>query len=256
MKTIICDKKRVEAYSIAYSLVAKPLTAAEQGYSVIVGGESIGTIETYHNPFHGRNCYLKMELQKYPDEIAIDLFAELRRKIGSPLQVMTPSTDATLVSFLIAGGFVRKRSCFEMEVTRGDLRVPLEACVPLQVLEKGSPEYEACARLLYEQYARSHEAISPLTADLSQFCTQLPDKVVCENGNIQRFAFIEDNEIAYVGASKLTSFRAFALSLLDFLFGKYPEICFEADDCDAAAMALRALFAMENVESYDTYILK
>ena len=68
-------------------------------------------------------------------------------------------------------------------------------------------------------------------------------------------AFVEENEIAYVCTADIRAFAAFAAAVAAELFKEYETICFEADDCDEAAMALKALFASGELSETDTYVL-
>lgn len=143
------------------------------------------------------------------------------------------------------------RRCYEMEVTEKDMTAVLTGSVPLRQYTKGEPAYNACCELLYTRYHENHKAINPLTADYETFCQQIPETVYCQD---MHFAFIEGNEIAYVGSMDESGFIEFAQNLVTVLFKKYEEIFFECDDSDNAAMALRSLFVTENDVSFDTYI--
>lgn len=226
------------------------------GFDVLVDGRSLGNVETYHNPFHSRNCYLRLQLEDYDTCIAKPLVEALKEKIGSPLQVMLPSSEKEVTDFLVAGGFQRKRRCFEMEVTREDLKPGSNFGVMLQQFQAGTPEYNACCGLLFAQYSKNHEIVNPLTASLSDFCAELPQTVFCKNGEsrVIHFAFVEDNEIAYVGSTEVQTFSDFARALLENMFAQYERFFFECDDCDEAAMTLKNLFTVGVLESFDTYL--
>lgn len=220
----------------------------------------MGEIEIYRNPFHTQNSYLKLYLMDYPASIAASLFERISIETSCPLQVMLESTEKQLVGFLRAGGFKFARRCYEMEVTKDELKGDTSVDFPVRYSSKGSAEYSLCCQLLYKRYADSHKAVNPLTASLEHFCEALPELVAYQmrNGSIVHFAFIEDNEIAYVGSIELDSFTSFAVSVLEKLFLEYKTIFFECDDCDEVAMMLRGLFAVNNnaEKSFDTYILR
>ena len=73
-------------------------------------------------------------------------------------------------------------------------------------------------------------------------------------GEICHIAFVEENEIAYVGTREQSSFKGFITGVVLAIFEKYEELFFECDDCDKAAMMLKELFEIEVEESYDTYV--
>ncbi len=226
-------------------------------YEVFSSGESIGFVSTRRNPFHARTCYLNLELTWYEPPCAEELFKLLRAELHRPLQVMLYSWEREKCSFLVAGGFQRKRRCYEMEVGRKDLTVPIEGDLPKAETVRGETPYSDCCELLYESYAGTHEAVNPLTADRETFCRALPDKVLyaVEDGGIAHFAFADENEIAYVGTVRQSGFRSFACALLAEMFCRYDTVSFECDDCDPAAMELKSFFRTSNEDSYDTYIL-
>ena len=100
-----------------------------------------------------------------------------------------------------------------------------------------------------------HKDINPWTAEYEAFYTELPETVYFnENTNgIENFAFIEENEIAYIYGNDET-FISFAEKLVSALFEKYKTVCFESDNCDSVAMNLKSLFRVNNKPSYDTYV--
>ena len=230
-------------------------------YNVCRDGQDIGRITVSTNPYHNRNLYLDLALTQYDPAIAKELFSLLRRELGKPLQVMTDSWK-NHHDFLTAGGFERRRRCYELEVSPSDLIAPLHASTELHTATKGSPIYAACCELLYAYYRETHAPVSPLTVDLDVFCADLPETVMCciADGTPIHSAFIEPDksecEIAYVATADLSSFCAFAQTLLHALFQKCGTLTAECDDTDPAAMAVKSLFHTSSDESYDTYILK
>ena len=230
-------------------------------YNVYRSGEDIGCITLSDNQYHNTHRYLNLGLTQYDPSIAKELFSLLRKELGQPLQIMLYSTPEMHI-FLTAGGFERKRRCYELEVTSSDLAVPLIPAVELHAAQKGSALYNTCCNLLYAYYSATHETVSPLTATQEVFCTNLPVTVVCcvEDGKPVHCAFIEPDEvgyeIAYVGTTDLSSFSGFAQTLVHELFQKCDFLTAECDDTDAAATQLMQLFANSCDESYDTYILE
>ncbi len=227
----------------------------ERTLSVSFLGEPVGAIELYSNRFHENNQYLRLHLSRYEPAWAAPLFSYLRHAAQKPLQDMHSSQGTQQAAFLMAGGFACKRKCFELEVTAKDYSSAASA-TPLTAAQRGQPEYAACCQRLYSHYQATHAAISPLTADVTAFCEHLPPKVFFSStdAQIQHFAFVEANEIAYVGSIRPDGIRAFAEAVVSKLLAEYESICFECDDCDAASMALKSLFSIDVQESYDTYV--
>lgn len=76
----------------------------------------------------------------------------------------------------------------------------------------------------------------------------------CFESEVSDFAFLEGNEIAYLGSADIGSFRDFAVNLVLSLFEAHRTLVFESDDCDPLAMGLRSLFKNQRDSSFDTYI--
>ena len=121
---------------------------------------------------------------------------------------------------------------------------------------KGSEEYDMCTRFLYEYYRNVHEAVNPLTASYEEFLKLLPDEVYYDSyeGEVRHIAFVEENEIAYVGSRDKSDFGRFITGVVRNLFNLYEELTFEYDDCDETAIVLKDLFEAEVEESYNTYV--
>lgn len=230
-------------------------------YNVYRSGQDIGCITISNNPYHNHHRYLNLDLDQYDPAIARALFFLLRKELGQPLQVMLYSTQE-MYDFLVAGGFERKRRCYEVEVSSSDLVAPLHASIELYIIQKGSPMYATCCELLYTYYCTTHEAVSPLTVPQDVFCADLPGTVVCcmADGKPIHYAFVEPDEvgyeIAYVGTTAPSDFHSFAQSLVRMLFQKCDFLTMECDDTDPAAMEVKSLFRVFDAESYDTYILR
>ncbi len=226
-------------------------------YEVFDSGSSIGTVSSSINPFHATHAYLNLELTRYDPASASELFALLRAELGLPLQAMLDSRETEKIRFVTAGGFQRRRRCFEMVVGEKDLVCPVQEIIPIQETKAGEKAYQECCTLLYGHYARTHMAISPLTADRPTFDQALPDTVFFypANGAVEHCAFVEENEIAYVASLHMESYHAFAEALLSQLLEQYKCISFEADSTDPVAMALRDFFQHSDKDSFDTFIL-
>lgn len=229
----------------------------DHSYEVYNSDARVGSISVRRNPFHAQNCYLDLNLEQYDPAIARELFELLSGELACPLQAMLHSRDEEKCAFLISGGFERKRRCYEMEVTAEELKTSVKEEVPLTEILPGDTDYRICCELLYNSYAKTHEAVSPLTASREQFYSTLPDTVLItkEKDEIIHFAFVEESEIAYVGTVRQSDFHGFAQTLLSRMLTRYDSIIFECDDCDPSAMELKAFFHASDEDSYDTYIL-
>lgn len=223
---------------------------------VFTNGKEIGTILFSLNPCHRGHFYLKLQLQEYDTDCAKDIFSILRQKLNKPLQVMISSNEQNAVSFLDAAGFSCVRKCYEVKASAQDYIGEKSRC-SVSLASAGSWIYTQCCEIMLDRYITTHKQINPWTGSSEQFIDILPKTVYYEpdNQQIANFAFVEDNEIAYVCGKKRSAFTFFAQNLIAELFGKYEYVCFEADDCDEYAMELKALFINQSNESFDTYIL-
>lgn len=230
-------------------------------YNIYRAGQDNGCIRVSVNPYHDQHCYLDLGLTQFDSAVAKELFSLLRKELGKPLQMMCYSWEG-YHDFLTAGGFVRRRRCYELEVSPSDLVAPLNSGLHLHTVTRGSPMYEACCDLLYTYYRETHAPISPLTAPQDVFCADLPETVMCDitDGKPIHYAFVEPDEsgfgIVYVGTTDLSSFSNFAQALVSELFRKCRFLSAECDDTDPAAMSLKSLFRTSSDDSYDTYILE
>ena len=230
-------------------------------YNIYRSGKDIGCITVSDNQYHSTHRYLNLGLDQYDPVIAKELFFLLHQELEQSLQVMLYSTPE-MYNFLTSGGFLRRRRCYEIEVTSSDLAAPLTPSVELRTVQNGSALYNTCCDFLYSYYSATHEAVSPLTVTQEVFCANLPETVVCcvEGGKPVHYAFIEPDEIgyeiAYVGSTDVSSFTGFAHTLVHELFHKCDSLTAECDDTDPAAMQLIRLFNISCDESYDTYILE
>lgn len=222
-------------------------------YFIYQYGKNIGTAEFYDNPYHMANRYVKLNMQRFDTNTSAGLFSRLKKLAGRPLQVMVDSENTALTKFLLAGGFVCKRKCYEVKANSTDyIGGYSDTCY----CSADDLTYKRCCHIMYDYYTDMHKAINPWTADYTTFCAMLPSTAIYAkvNGNIFGLAFIEDNEIAYVCGTDKHYFPQFARSLASSMLAKHGNIFFECDDCDWAAMMLRALFANKNDQSFDTYI--
>ncbi|HEM3173208.1 TPA: GNAT family acetyltransferase, partial [Streptococcus suis] len=215
-------------------------------------GRPIGNIHTYSNPYHQVNTYLRLDLADYDWTIAEQLFQSLQTSLGGkPLQVMLSSAEQERIHFLTAAGFVCKRKCYEFEVTKQDY-LSQTGTSNLSTVRKGTAPYQIACQQLFDHYQAVHQDINPWTASQEDFEKDLPDLVYTDSKN---WAFIENNEIAYVCGKDEQSFDSFIQAVICQLFEQYEQISFEADDCDPIAMCLADQFQQPNKPSWGTYIL-
>lgn len=245
----VCGKRMGE------NSVISIVPQGEKSFTVLDAGIPLGMIAVSQNPNHAKNLYLRLSLEKYDAATADGLFRQLRKTLGRPLQVMLDSCDAEKADYLLAGGFKKLRRCYEVRVSSSNLKRTVYDRVPLGQAIQGSTEYQHCCEMLYHSYAKTHEAINPLTAELLEFCCCLPENAVfCrKGGRLAHWAFLEENEIAYVGSDEPRDFPIFAETLLSRMLAKYENIFFECDDCDPTAMELMSFFDLSNVPYCDTY---
>lgn len=231
------------------------LEQEDKCYAVYRDAQRVGMVELYDNPYHMKNCYVKLELERLDVGIGAELFHTLREIMGRPLQVMVSSDDTVLTDFLIAAGFECRRKCYDVEAGAEEY-IGGESDVRLLHSHTGELNYGRCCQLMFDYYVKVHKAVNPWTADYETFCQNMPADVAYArlNGEITSLAFTEDNEIAYVCGTDKQHFADFVCSLVTAMFKKYKTICFESDDCDWVAMQLRSTFENQDETSFDTYV--
>lgn len=176
---------------------------------------------------------------------------------NKPLQVGVYSDNCELIDLLTKSGFSLKRKCYELEVSKSDLKSPLENEIEdLFETRSGQLEYEYCCKMLYDYYAKTHYNVSPLTANLDDFIDRIPQTVIYSKSkdHIDYCAFVEENEIAYLASFSEDNSKSFLNSLLSHMFSKYKYIFFEADDTDWLATELRKMFKIDNPITFDSYV--
>lgn len=207
------------------------------------------------NPRHNANYYLDINFEGINIENAKELFDEFAKDLDKPLQIMLSSEETEKIEILKAAGFVCKRKCYEVEAQEQDY-IGGSGEGKVQYAHAGEVMYEQCCERMLERYISTHRAINPWSGSKEDFCAELPESVTyfCMDEEPTSFAFVEEEEIAYVHGEDLQEFRAFAKVLIAEMFDKYETITFEADDCDKFAMELRSMFTNQDEESFDTYI--
>lgn len=219
--------------------------------------ELLGKIMIYDNPQHTTNAYAKIEFNSLRTDISEELFIKLRMLVLRPLQVMVYSDNIDLINFLVAGGFICKRKCYEIEAIVNDY---IGKNFDKQIFEcsVGDKYYEECCNMMFNHYVVAHKAVNPWTADYKTFCSKLTNTAMFSkcSGKVMSVAFVENNEIAYVCTSSNEDFYVFAQSLISIMFKEYSSIFFECDDCDYEAMILKNLFIHQDDRAFCTYILE
>lgn len=230
---------------------------SDDTWNLLEDGIQIGVIRLQENPFHNQHRLLHLDLEDYTEALAPKLLALLRQFDSRPLKCMVASTDTQRIRFLRAAGFRLARRCYERCFPRDWCKSPPRQRLSLRTAERDEPEWVRCAELLYEQYAEKHRSISPLTADFADFREVLPKDVcfVSSEEQIQHFAFLEENEIAYLGSTQPDAFPDFLETLLARLFADYETVEFEADEHDREAMMLKRMFRNSGNHSWNTYLL-
>lgn len=242
-------------------MMAKQIELRQQQdkeYEVFQNGSSNGFVSWSRNNFHNQNLYFELKLHSYDKEISKKLFALLQHEHKEPFQIMCDSTEKELIEFIENAGFVCKRKCYECEVAKEDLKTEVQSDVSMLLAKYPEKAYLEASKLLYQQYAKKHAAVNPVTASFEEFLEALPKEVYVElqEGKVANFVFTKENEIAYVGSVSKEAYQNFIVAVVIRLFEEHETICFECDDTDREAMQLRELFITDSDESYNTYILE
>lgn len=209
-------------------------------------------METYTKEFHNKHTYIKINDIKKVKIGDLEALAKDR-----PLQIGIYSDHLDLIEFLKKAGFILKRKCYEVEVTREDLKNPLGTKkLETKLTSKGEKPYEKASELIFEYYQKTHEDVSPLTVDLEKFKEILPDQAFYyeKEGQVLMAAFLENEEVAYLAGFEEKLADEFINDLLIYLFKHYEEIFFEADNTDPLATRLRNKFQTKSDLTFDTYI--
>lgn len=209
-------------------------------------------METYTNEFHNKHTYIKIDdLEKVN---LSDLEALAKEK---PLQIGIDSDQLAVIEFLKKAGFILKRKCYEVEVTREDLKNPLETKkLETKLTSKGEMAFEKASELIFKYYQKTHKNVSPLTVGLEKFKEILPEKVFYyeKESQVLMAAFLENEEIAYLAGFEEKLADDFFNDLLIYLFENHQEIFFEADNTDPLATRLKNKFVEKSDLSFDAYI--
>jgi hypothetical protein len=220
-------------------------------------GTLVAIIQIYKNHAHGRNAYLDLSIDDLCNQESAYAFKMLSSQLTVPLQVMLPSSKKDVVEKLIFAGFELKRKCYEMVVERAHFNHGSMNVIKLEEglgITKSGKERNNFSNQLFARFKETHEHISPLTLSFKEFIDILPATVLYDKDEPRNFAYIEENEIAYVCGKDQAGFQKFSLKLLAYLLNQYEYLIFEADNTDNYAMTLLHLCDEVPGHSYDTYI--
>ncbi len=217
--------------------------------------KKIGSIKYKFNKFHTNNVYLQLHLNSFSFDGG-QLFNILATHFNKNLQINEYSNEKELINFIKANGFVLKRKCYECSYTEKELKDRTESKQYLNLVHKNDSIYQEALQLLYEKYKRDHESINPLTCSFKEFSLNIPSHATVQliDNCVVNYAFIDKNEIAYIGSNKIETLRLFSNQVIKTIFKKYPIVEFEADDCDLEAMTLKDMFYNESNKSFNAYI--
>ena len=200
----------------------------------------------YRNAFHDNNIYIDFEDE---DMESLPSFRDLADSYGRPLQLILDGRDALKRDFISKNDFKLMRTCYVCEFSFSDMRTR-----PCHAKVKRAVKNRDFSWAYYLHYKKMHQAINPLTATFEDFVKILPDEVYYLDE--KNFAFVEDNEIAYVFAEDSLNGDDFLLAICQTIFNNYETIVFEADDVDPIAMRLKNNFLHGFVETTETWIYK
>lgn len=214
----------------------------------------IVSIRCYKNKFHSRNVYLDLTINNFDSEATKQGFELLKNKYKVPLQVILDSEDLDKIKALEIAGFHLVRTTYELNIQREEVQkhLPFSESSKDLVMSKGNEEFII---LLYEDYSAKHESINPLTASIEEFGDSIPEDIVYSKSAPKNFAFVEDNEIAYIHIENGEKGLNFFNNLLVKMIEDFDNVIMEVDDTDEDAMRCKNLINIEAEEVYLTYLL-
>lgn len=202
--------------------------------------------KTYRNSFHNKNIYIDFGNE---DMRSLPPFRDLANRYGAPLQLMLDGKDLIKRDFVSSNGFKLMRTCYSCEFSSSDLQIATSHVKIMRTVKNSEFSW-----VYYLHYKKMHQAINPLTASFEDFMKILPNEVYYLDE--KNFAFVEDNEIAYVLAEESLVGDDFLLALCQEIFNNHETIVFEADDVDSIAMKLKNIFMDGFIEKTETWIYK
>ncbi len=189
------------------------------------------------NELHNSNAYI--DIFQYDFNIK-------EININKPLQTLINRNDKNGETFLKNAGFKKVRTTYTLIATINDLEMKESKCI----ISKTHND-EIRNKKMYTRYIELHEKVNPYSGSEESFYKLIPKDIYYFKHD---FAFVEDNEIAYVYGENALSFQKFAISLVLELFKTHDEITFEVDDNDEIGLILLDLFNQNKLVVYDTYV--
>lgn len=209
-------------------------------------------MEKFTNKFHNKHTYIKINDIKKVKVGDLEVLVK-----DKPLQIGIDSDQLAVIDLLKKAGFILKRKCYEVEVTREDLKNPLGTKkLETKLTSKGEKPYEKASELIFKYYQKTHEDVSPLTVGLEKFKEILPNQAFYyeKEGQVLMAAFLENEEIAYLAGFEEKLADDFINDLLIYLFKNHKEIYFESDNTDPLATRIKNKFQSKIDLTFDTYI--
>lgn len=212
------------------------------------------SINCYKNKFHYRNVYFDFNINNYDREAIKQGFKFLRSKYEVPLQIILDSKDLDKIKALEIAGFNLARTTYELNIGKKEVQNQLSISRSSEdlVMSKANEKF---INLLYEDYSAKHESVNPLTASIEEFGDSIPEDIVYSKSAPNNFAFVEDNEIAYIHIEDGDRGLKFFNDLLVKMLGDFDNVIMEVDDTDKDAMRCKNLINIEAGEVYLTYLL-
>ncbi len=212
------------------------------------------SINCYKNKFHYRNVYLDLNINNFYIEAIKQGFKFLKNKYELPLQIILNSKDLDKIKALEIAGFRLARTTYEMNIDKEEVknRLSISRSSEDLVMSKANEKF---IDLLYEDYSAKHESVNPLTASIEEFGESIPADIVYSKSAPKNFAFVEDNEIAYIHIEDGDRGLKFFNDLLVKMLGNFVNVIMEVDDTDKDAMRCKNLINIEAEEVYLTYLL-
>ncbi|CCV64607.1 conserved hypothetical protein [Alteracholeplasma palmae J233] len=233
-------------YKIAYRKYRKY-------YEITKSNQIIGCFAAYENEFHSKHMYIQPDF-KFDEKVdSKSIFSYIKKYFKKPLQIMIDSIELEIIHKIEHAGFILKRKCYEREFTKDKLKNLIVEKDNLRYAQKESKVYLEFSEKYYLYYKKTHEGISPLTAEKIDFYMNLPERIIYDEQN--NVCFIKESEIYYVLGHDERSFVQFIRQVLDYLYKQYDTVCFEADNTDPYATLLKNLFTDTDNTSFNTYIL-
>lgn len=225
---------------------------SNERYELFFNEDSLGFIELLNNLYHMTNIYLKLELNTYDLESSC-----LDNLTDRDIQTLVEEKEVDKINFLELAGFKKVRTTEILKIETEGYNEETN----ITLIDSNNPLYKQAVQLLYKNYKETHKSVNPLSVDFEEFAKNAPTEDVyieLKNDEIINYAFIEDDEIAYIGSE--TDRAAFArfVRTLNYKMQEYPTLETEADDTDPLMAVLKEVLADKYTvdEVFYTYILE